>query len=287
MTDKELMPNANAPPQPADYSPQAIQKNVRCKSLAHPLTLFPTAFGMGCAAFAAIANVPMFYLLALAGFVGPIWLVVQMCFRSDALGKRYLKALDERREWYKFWLMDQVKVGLGQQYATEIACEHAVQGCQQFDRTRVVREGIQELLAMKLNTSELTFHRFLAAAEQAYLSILDNLKDVVAALKSANSIAPDDLKRRIAKCVKTKQLSEADREEKETLEERLQLWNSQMQRVDSLLAKNERAITAMDNISSRISEWHTDQHFAASDVEFIITELHDLAQFAHQLNNHT
>ena len=283
MDDKRLMPGIL--PQPADYSPEAIRKSVNKVSLTHPLTLYPSALGLGCAAFAAIANLPSFYIGTIIGLIASsMWLVVQRFFRSGTLGKHYLSMLDKKREEYKINLIEQVKIGIDGQYETDTACEHAQQGSAQFGRVRKVRDGIQELLTIKLNTNELTFHRFLAASEQAYLSILDNLKDVIAALKSANSIDPEELQQRIKKFGKLKVLTGADREEKEALEERVEIWEKHMERVDCLLAKNEKAITAMEGISARISEWQTDQHFAASDIESVITELHDLAQYAHKLN---
>lgn len=285
MGKNELIPPTKAPPQPADYSPGAIQKYVTEASYSHPVTIFPTALGIGCALFGLLTHVTFFYYLAPVALIGPAWFAVQKYIRGETLGKCRLEALDKQRDSYRCWLIDQVKVGLSKPYATSDANAHAEQGREQFERAHIVRDAISELLTMKLNVNELTFHHFLASAEQAYLSILDNLKDVVAALKSANSIDPTELKKRISQYVKIKQLSATDIEEKETLEERLQLWNNQMERVDGILAKNEKVITAMENISSRVAEWHTDQHFAASNVESTIAELQELARYAHTMSN--
>ena len=284
---KDLPKRSMGPPDISEYSKEAAGKSIAKATLTHPVTVYATAVGLLGSLYFGILG-PSFYAAAAA--ISGISLglgtwVVNYFFRYDSFGQRYFGQLDEQREQYKNWLIEQVKDGLSFEYATKEAISHARQGCEQFERARVVRDGIQELLLMKLNTNELTSHRFLAAAEQAYLSMLDNLKDVVAALKSANPIDPNDLRHRISASEKSNQLSAADQEEKETLKERLQLWIEQMERVDGLLAKNEKVITSMECISARVAEWNTDQHFASGDVESIISELHELAQYAHNLNH--
>jgi hypothetical protein len=105
---------------------------------------------------------------------------------------------------------------------------------------------------------------------------------VVAILRSADSITPGTLEQRLLD-MKGKNLSQADKEEQGALTESLALWHEQMDKVDKMLAKNERVITEMENISARVADWDTEQHFAASDVESIITELQDLAGYARKI----
>lgn len=282
--DKSLVPVANSPPQPCEYTPEAIGKMVVKESVCHPLTVFPTAAGIGLAAFAWLSGLEFAYLLSLVGLLGPTWFISQFFFRSEQLSRQYLKMLDDRQEAYAAWLKEQVKAGLQRRYCTKKSCAYANQGSQQFDRARMVREGIQELLAMKLNAHEFTFHRFLAAVEQTYFSILDNLNSAVAMLKSADSIDPDDLSGRIGRNGRRSELSAAEKEEKEALEERLGLWKEQMDKVAALLAKNEKAITAMESISARVADWQTEKQFAIGDIESAISELQELARFAKKIN---
>jgi len=283
---KADMPAAIVPPQPGDYLPEAVQKRLIENGLTHPATIYPLAFGIGSAAAGFILNAPLLYLASLVGLLGPLWAVVQIFFLPDSTRKKYLNELDQRREKYKEQLKEKVRGGLQERYATGPAQQHARQGLAQFDRIAQTLQGIQELLEMKLNITELTFHRFLAAAEQTYLSVLDNLKDTVALLKSANSIDPEDVKKRLgALTAEARPLTAADQEEKKALEDRLQLWSGQMQKVENNLAKNERAITEMENISAKVACWQTGQHFAAGDIEAAIAELQDLARFAHTINN--
>jgi predicted nucleotidyltransferase len=134
---------------------------------------------------------------------------------------------------------------------------------------------------MKLAIDELTFQRYSGAAENAYLSVLDNLKDVVAVLRSLDSIDVDGVQARLQQ-LETSSDTRAT-EEKSALEERLALLRSQTERAQLRLSKNEVVMTKMEQISARAAEWQTDVQFAATDVEAAITELVRLADFAHEL----
>ncbi|MFH1210547.1 MAG: hypothetical protein V1645_01395 [archaeon] len=282
---KARLPTVISQPKPGDYLPEAIQKKVLEAGLTHPGTIYPLAFGVGSAAVGLILGSPIFYLLALAGLAGPIWGVVQIFFFPGKISKKYLEYLDQQRNMYKESLKEQLKEGLEENYSSPRAKESARKGIKQFSRVAEALSDIKELLVMKLSTDELLYYRFLAAAEQTYLSVLDTLKDCVALLKSADSIDPEELQSRLTKFERVKDLSSVGQEEKSALDERLKLWQEQMEEVDAMLARNERAMTEMENISSKIAQWQTDKHFALTDIEATISELQNLARFAHNLNN--
>lgn len=273
------------PPAPSEYSPEAISQEVLRTGLTHPGTLYPLALGVGCGVGGLILGWPLLYLIALGGgLVGPAWAVVQFCFLPGRIRRRYLERLDRRRAQYKEALKENLLYGLEERFSTDRAREAAAKGQCQFEGIGQILEDIKELLAMKLNPGELLYHRFLAAAEQTYLSVLDNLKDVIALLKSADSIDPEEVEDRLSRYKRKRSLSRADEEEKSALEDRKGLWEKQLCSAELMLAKNERAMTEMETISHRIAEWQTGQHFAASDIEQTIQELQQLARFAHNIN---
>jgi hypothetical protein len=278
-------PVVAAPPELGEYSPGTIRKKVIETGLSHPATLYPVAFGVGSAVAGWILGTPALYLVALSGLLGPVWAVIQIFFRSESLGRRYLQQLDERRERYTEQLKAKVRDGLEGDYGTTQANECARQGRDQFDRAARTLSGIRELLEIKLNTMEITFLRFQAAAEQTYLAVIDSLKDVVALLKSADSIDPDHVRQQLARMGNAEaQPSAAHATSREALTARLRLWTEQMDKAAAMLAKNEQAITAMEEISARVADWQTDQRFATTDVEAAIGQLQELARFAHEID---
>ena len=128
------------------------------------------------------------------------------------------------------------------------------------------------------------FGRFLGAAEQVSLSVLDNLKRVVSILKSAASIQPDKIKKRLAMLSAKKEKSREDQAQEDALKQRLTLWNEQLRKVDRLISNNEKAMTEMEQVSATVAEWQTDGQFAAVDFESAIAQLHELASRAHEYN---
>jgi hypothetical protein len=159
---------------------------------------------------------------------------------------------------------------------------HAEQGIEQLNGIQIKYANVRELLEMKLRTGEITFGRFLGAAEQVSLSVLDNLKRVVSILKSAASIEPDKIGKRLAALSEKKEKSREDLAQEEALNQRLALWEEQLGKVERLIANNEKAMTEMEQVSATVAEWQTDGRFAAVDFESAIAQLHELALRAHE-----
>ena len=113
------------------------------------------------------------------------------------------------------------------------------------------------MLADKLNRKELTFARYLGTAEQVYLSVLDNLLSVASTLKSAATIDSSYIQSRLDLLGSIETPAEADLQETQTLNKRLDLRVKQLERVNTLLTKNEVAMTELDNTTAAISQMRT------------------------------
>ena len=272
-----------SPPSPDDYLPAVIARNVVRTGVSHPATIFPTAVGLGSALAGFILGWPWLYLVALGGLLGPLWGIIQVFFLPDRLGKKYLRELDRRRDEYKRATRELVRLGLEEPCSSSQASKYACQGLAQYEKVARTLQSIKTVLDMKLNVNELTFHRFLGTAEQAYLSILDNLKDVVARLRSLDSIDTQYISSRVRELKEVENQTRADKDEMNALRERYELWKAQLEDVSILLTRNEEALTAMEHISARVAQWDTDEQFAASDMETVIDDLRDLAEFAHTM----
>lgn len=272
-----------APPRPEEYLNAAIQKAVVQTGLKHPVTLYPLALGISAGVVGLLFNLPVLLSAALGlGLLGPAWAVLQIFFRNEALGSQYLARLHSKQKQYEAYLIRQIETGLKQCAQTAELKEKADTGIKQLKSIRLKFANVKELLGMKLRTSEITYGRFLSAAEQVSLSVLDNLNAVAGLLKSAASIDPTYIQNRLkeidAKTTSTKE----DENQRKSLRERLALWNSQLQKVDQRIAKNEEAMTEMERISAAVAQWQTGRKFAGSDLESAIKQLHALALNAHE-----
>jgi len=283
---KEIIPSGGInPPAISDYLPEAIQKAVIDAGIKHPATVYPVAVGAGTGFVGWLFGFPILYAVALAGFLfGSGWAIFQIFFSYEKIGNRYIRELNLRQKEYEFYLRGMLEKELQESYQIKGLEEYAKQGIRQFGIIQENLASIQELLGLKLNQKELTFGRFLGSAEQVSLSVLDNLKDIVSLLKSAAAIKPDYIQDRLNALSKRNPRTEEDIKQQEALKERLQLRESQLQKINTLLTQNEEAMTEMGKISAAVAEWQTDRDFADIDFESAITRLHDLAKLAHEYN---
>lgn len=274
------------PPKPEEYLPAAIQKAVVQTGIKHPVTLYPMALGVSACVVGALFNIPLLLGSGVGlGLLGPVWAVSQIFFKHEDLGSKYLGVLHERQKKYEASLVRQIETGLKECCRTEELNVKATTGIAQLKSIRVKLANVQELLGMKLSASEITYGRFLGAAEQVALSVLDNLNTVVGILKSATSIDPQYIHQRLKELGAEKAPSSDVQDQLDSLRERLELWNSQLQTVDQLMARNEAAMTEMERISAAVAQWQAGQKFAGSDFESAIKQLHQLALQAHEYEN--
>ena len=273
-------------PSPDEYLPDAIQKAVVETGVKHPLTVYPVALGVSSAVVGLLFEVPVLLAAALGlGLLGPIWAVVSIFFRHEALGGDYLRKLHRKQKEYETHLVKQLETGLAECAKIGGMEDFASQGGDQLRNIRVKFDNIKELLDMKLRSGEITYGRFLGAAEQVSLSVLDNLNAVVGLLKSAGSIEPAYIEKRLKAIGEKKEKSDDDMKQVDSLRRRLDLWKTQLRKVERLLASNEEAMTEMEVISAAAAQWRTGPKFSSTDFETAIARLHELARNAHEYDN--
>jgi hypothetical protein len=277
------------PPAVADYMPPAIQKAVLGYALRHPGTIYPVALGAAVGFTGWLFGVPAFYAASLLGILaGPAHAVLQIFFFHKKNGKRYLDSLKKRQEEYEESLKEVLRTGLKDCLGLPGGNELARHGMEQFSRVQDKMGGIREMLDLKLDPREMTYHRFLGVTEQACLGVLDNLKGVVAHVKSAASINPAYIQTRLAALKKREQqegsLSGEEQKERAALAERAALRESQIKTARGLLAQNEEALTEMERVSAAIAAWNSDGRFADVDFESALARLQELAHGAGEYN---
>lgn len=283
MSKSEERDERTAPPRTDEYLPAAIRKAVLQIGLKHPVTVYPIALGVSSAVVGLLFNMPVLLGTALfLGLAGPLWAIAQIFFRHDRLGSRYLESLHRKQKQYERYLIQKIEFGLKACTQTEPLKPYATTGVAQLKSIQIKLANVKELLGMKLRPSELTFGRFLGAAEQVALSVLDNLNAAASLLKSAGSIEPEYINHRLAEIAAKPSPGKEDEDQRQSLQTRLDLWNDQLHQVDQLMAANESAMTEMERISAAVAQWQTGRKFADRDFESAIKQLHALAAQAHE-----
>lgn len=153
------------------------------------------------------------------------------------------------------------------------------QGVAQLRMLQEKYDNLAEILREKLNAGELTYSRYVAMAEQVFLSGLDSLKEAAMSLKSISKIDPDYAQGRLRELKKIS-ADATQKDELDALNRRLSLYDEQKARVAGLLAQNEAAMTVLDRTATAIAEAKTGEGRASLDAKTAIAELEALAKRA-------
>ena len=281
MTENSHLPEIVRPPDIVEYLPQAIQKAVISRGVRHPATLYPIGIGAGTGIAGWLLGMPLLYIFALgAMLMGPAWAVTQIFFSYEKHGSRYIRELNEQQKKYEASARYLLEKELEECAAIKGVESLAAQAVAQLSGIQEKFENVKELLNMKLHKEELTYARFMGAAEQVNLSVLDNLKDMVSLLKSAGSIHPDYIRKHLDKLAHSQ--TQAEMTQGTSLRDRLKLREQQLEKAGAILTGNEEAMTQMEKISAAVAEWQTDNRFTETDFESAISRLQQLASRAHE-----
>lgn len=116
------------------------------------------------------------------------------------------------------------------------------------------RATLGKVLARRLDRDELTYARYLGAAEQVYQTALDNLHEVAVAHQSISTIDESYIDRRLEELATDDSDAVASDRERTTLEQRRTLRATQRKRIAELMAQNEAALTALDRTTTALAE---------------------------------
>lgn len=257
-----------------EFSESAVRRAVVRDTISHPLSVYPAVVGMlgglAVALFGPTAALVWGASGALCLGFGS-WLI-NFAFRRDALANAYLqrvhRALTREAESRLVALQAEL---------TEL---NVPQGVEQLKDLAEKLANLKELLKRQLAEGELTYGRYLAIAEQVYLSGIDNLQQVAMALRSVRTIDVDELDARIAELKRRKTRTSQVAEEVESLEARRTLVVQQRAKVADLLAENERAMTQIDQTAAAIADMDTGTARASLDMETAMRELATLMRRA-------
>lgn len=138
------------------------------------------------------------------------------------------------------------------------------------------RDNLVAILDERLTSGELTYARYQSTAQQVYLAVISNLREVAIAKKSISTIDPDYIGARLAEL----QIEGGDeaQAEIESLEDRQALATDQDAKATYLLAQNESAMTLMDRTAAALAD--APIGIAPQDAEAAMTELEELADRA-------
>ncbi len=138
------------------------------------------------------------------------------------------------------------------------------------------RDNLVAVLGSRLDSGELTYERYRSTAQQVYLAVISNLREVAIARKSVSTIDTDYIDARLA------EINAGDaagaQAEATSLQDRRALAVTQEAKVTYLLAQNESAMTLLDRTSTALAD--APIGLAPQDAEAAMEALKELADRA-------
>lgn len=260
-----------------DISPSTIRKAVMSTSLQKPFTVYPATVGVLGAFYSLLFGtniVALGAVIAGGGLTLFNW-VYEYYIKGDQYANQFVTIYRKDLEKRRINALEHLEEEL-----SEIQNEQAVNQVLLFRRKY---DNFQAILDRKLDTTEITYNRYLSIAEQVFLNGLDNLESVAIALKSISAINVDRIKNDLNKLDRD---STANiKAQKVELNARLELHQTQLSRVAKLLLTNEKALTQLDQVAAKLANIDTRQSHAHVDMEDAMDELSRLIERAEGYSN--
>ena len=146
----------------------------------------------------------------------------------------------------------------------------------QLDAIGEKRDNLVSVLDERLTAGELTYARYQSTAQQVYLAVVSNLREVAIAKKSISTINPDYIDARLAE-LQVEGGTDAETEIS-SLEDRRALATAQDAKATYLLAQNESAMTLLDRTAAALAD--APIGIAPQDAEAAMEALEELADRA-------
>ncbi|WP_446011720.1 hypothetical protein [Candidatus Electrothrix sp.] len=266
-------------PRIEDFSGRAVQKAVQAESLFHPVSLYSTALGLLSGLGWYLFDMSML-AISMGGLLclGAGMATVNMIFRRDIIARQYLDRLSARFAEEREGLLRTLSTDLEKCRHIRGAGQYGEQARQQFVFITEKYDTFRTMLDQKLKHGELTYGRFLGAAEQVYLGGLDTLRRIVVLLQSVATIDPDYIAQRLAELERLTTPDPADEREYATLKKRQELMEEQLKQVNNLLTDNEESMTIMNQTIATVAQMQTGGDLASMDLETAMENLQELAQ---------
>lgn len=262
----------------SDLSPSAVKRSVLKETLQGPLTSYGGALACLAGGYALLIGASPVALgaLAVGGSVAAGNWVWQYIIKGDKNANAFVQRF---RQQLKQQRIQALKV-----LRSELDEVGDVEGMKQIELFQEKFDTFVSVLSRKLDPAELTYNRYLTIAEQVYLGGIDNLENAALALKSISAIDVDHIQQQLQRLKSNNQNKDSGNDNNDerivALEKRLVLRSEQLQRAHMLRLENEKALTQLDEVSTRIASINTKSGRSDVDLEESMKELQYLIQRA-------
>lgn len=249
-----------------DLSPQAIHKAVQATAIQSPLTVYPAGAALLGGVY-ALAIYPSTLALSVMGIgltAGMGSWLYKAVINHNATANNYVQAYRTDLETRRQKAIENLNSEFKQVDLPEASA--------QLELFKTKYDNFVKILDKKLVPGELTYNRYLSIAEQVFLGGLDNLESAALAMHSISAINIPRINELLEREENTEKIAE--------YRARLTMHTDQMDRIQGILVENEKALTQLDHVSTKIASINTNQGRAQVALEDAMSELSHLIQRA-------
>lgn len=260
-----------------NISPSTIKKAVVSQTLQKPLTIYPATIGVLGGFYALLfgTNPIVLGAMALGSSITLGNWAYEYFVKGDVHANQYVERFHKELKKRRLKALEHLE--------NELAIINNGQAVVQVTLFRKKFDNFHSILDRKLEPNELTYNRYLSIAEQVFLNGLDNLENVAISLKSISAINEQRINIELKKINASP--SKESEEQSQELTARLELKNNQLKRVNDLLMVNEKALTQLDIVATKLANIDTQQSHAHIDMEDAMGELQRLIVRAENYSN--
>lgn len=166
------------------------------------------------------------------------------------------------------------------QYLEAVDPAMAEKALAQFDQNEDRLKKFTAGLGAKFEAGELTYQRYLSAAEHLHAAVFENLNEVAAMLNNLDSLKVRAARQELVELEQRSQPSDDEARLVSGLRERLAIADRTEAEIRSRLSYNEEALTELDRVNLAISSIKTSKSTSNVDLEAAMSELRELAERA-------
>lgn len=166
------------------------------------------------------------------------------------------------------------------QYLEAVDPAMAEKALSQFEQNEDRLKKFKAGLGAKFEAGELTYQRYLSAAERLHDAVFENLNEVAAMLNNLDSLRVRAARQELVEIEQRSQPSDDEARLVSGLRERLAIADQTEAAIRSRLSYNEEALTELDRVNLAISSIKTSKSTSNIDLEAAMSELRELADRA-------
>lgn len=141
-------------------------------------------------------------------------------------------------------------------------------------------DDFKSVLNLKFTQTEVTYHRYLDSGSKVFDGAMANVESIAAFARSVRSVDADSLVEQLDNMISR---GHGDSNAATAIRQRLEMMADGRKHIEALLGANEEALTAMTRVTTRLAGVTTGVA-AASDLDAMIEDLHDMAERTERYN---